>query len=544
MKVKRFLILMIVLLSVVLLSSCEMINDFISSRMRPIPLIQIYNSNMEKTLKMIPNDTLYVQVQGLAPDSEYRIECLDPQDKMITQAVVFSDSEGRIGMLPLWYDIGFQIDPDTLQLYLPEEDISAKAFHIRVVDNTDETASRGATDFRLPFFFISTNADVDRPQPIVMGVKKVNLTGGEIDYTLENVFYSDRQDLSVLDYSEAKDDEGNISPYVPHTKELFVQVDQMTNLADEEDSDVRIWILPSINEPYEEGTWLDSKALFYQNFKVSDLVDTEGVSTPVQIHWPEAMPSYPANVEDVTHQLQIPQWAEGREFSIFVDMQDNEEFGRYEIRQEGYTSYYLDGIDGNGVAGFAVSPFVEPDADYHSLQLASNGYYSYNYSTRKYDFAYADSFKQDGTDTKYKYWYGVPYGVKVSWNPYIVYPRYSWYHPYGAEQQLESVYYGRYVDVYVAKVGEQTSFAPDTPISRYEHAPKVTIPVQYSCQNGSGQQTVWRAPYGGSNNAEVLGDYYIIVDMDRDGNITDGDLIDDVRKDEATDKGGFSVVAN
>lgn len=67
MNKKRTGALFIAVLLVLLLGSCDMINDFIASRTRNIALIQIYNSNHEKTNKLQPNDTLYVEVQGLAP---------------------------------------------------------------------------------------------------------------------------------------------------------------------------------------------------------------------------------------------------------------------------------------------------------------------------------------------------------------------------------------------------------------------------------------------------------------------------------------------
>lgn len=82
MKKYRIPALLLAVFTLLAFSSCDMIQNFIASRTRPIKLIEIYNSNLQKTLKMVPNDTLYVKVQGLSENKGYTIQCLDPDNKV------------------------------------------------------------------------------------------------------------------------------------------------------------------------------------------------------------------------------------------------------------------------------------------------------------------------------------------------------------------------------------------------------------------------------------------------------------------------------
>jgi hypothetical protein len=118
------------------------------------------------------------------------------------------------------------------------------------------------------------------------------------------------------------------------------------------------------------------------------------------------------------------------------------------------------------------------------------------------------------------------YGVKAVFNPYF-----NWW---GNEPQIpvESLYYGLYVDVYVV---DKSKFD----LSRFGHANELnddvdvrgrhsTLSVQPSCYNGSGLMTIWRAPLS-------EGEYYVIVDVNRNGRIDEGvDIIDAVNKQNET----------
>jgi len=369
MKIKRILVLFIVVLCIGLLTSCDMITGFIESRTRHTPLIQIFNSNLEQTRKMIPNDTLYVKVQGLEGNKPYVVQCLDPFGKVISEIYTMTDEEGTIGMSALWYDIGFEVDEDGV-LMMPE-DLTVSAFNIRVVDLNESVESRGITDFKLPFWFITNEDDSARPQPIVMAGKRVVDDG---TFSVENAFYSVGTTLTSVIYPDEY--EGT-----PLTNTLYVQVAQFEPLREVSDGlndPVRIWILPFSGASYEPGTQISGNALFYIDFTVQALItasEEEGVLIP----WPVIQPTSTINVDETDKQDEIPIWAEGQAFSVFLDMmddgEDSESAGRYDVKQEGTESFYLDNIDGNGVAGFIVKEPPEVFTGYIPLQLASGGMY-------------------------------------------------------------------------------------------------------------------------------------------------------------------------
>ena len=101
MKTRKMVLISLVLVLVALLSSCDQINSFIASRTRPLPVIQTFNSNLVETKNLKPNDTMFVQVQHLAPNSAYTVECLDPSNNLITMLTAFSDESGVISPSPI-----------------------------------------------------------------------------------------------------------------------------------------------------------------------------------------------------------------------------------------------------------------------------------------------------------------------------------------------------------------------------------------------------------------------------------------------------------
>ncbi len=545
MKTKQIIALFIALLCIGVLASCDLINEFIESRTRPIPLIQIFNSNLEKTLKMVPNDTLYVQVRGLEPDKDYTIQCLDPVDKVIVEIITMSDENGIIGISPLWYDIGFKQDEDG-NLTLAEEEVALKAFYIRVFD--EEAVARGKTDFRLPFFFVSSNDNFERPQPIVMAGKVVDVDGDD-KFTMENAFYSDYpdhsdQELPTIDeYPDGYDG-------TPLTNKLYVKVASMTPLIEGDEGltkKVRIWILPFTGDSFREGERIVDNALFYKDFTVEELMEDPaakayGGPTGVHMPWPVDRPTGYVDIDGLeTAQKQdlIPAWAEGESFSVFLDMMDKDVRGVYEIMKEGFTSFYLDSIDGNGVAGFIVKEKPIPPADYVSLQLASGGVFRWRYNATtyryEYDYDYRDTFIKSGYDTRWSSHSGAFWGrgVKVIWNPYRT--------PAGWQASgasMPSSFWGQYVNVYIVDASQ--SLDAKAPIIAATGTFMRRVPVQYGCSNGWWQQTIWRAPM-------TPGAYMIIVDMDRDGEISDFDLVDNLKSDgtkwvEGDKNIGFKVV--
>lgn len=498
--------LALALMAVLLLGSCDLINNFIASRTRNIAVIQIYNSNHVKTNKLQPNDTLYVEVQGLKAGGYYKVECLDPLGKVITMMTAVADDSGIIAPAPLWYDVGFkQVWDSTLSRWvakLPTDtELGLSAFNIHVQSLDQNADSLTMTDFKLPFFVIY-NTDISRPQPIVMAGRKV---GGE--FVLENAF-------------EAGD-------------ELYVKVANLDSLPTPEPASgkANIYIVPFDAGFYGDGQIITNKVLI-QEATVQELTDGVKITATAD--------SWAGGNSWAT----IPGNAKGKAFSVIVDVNDN---GIFEVLKEGTTDYYLDGIDGNGVAGFIVKqdPIIPPvgNVDYIPANIASGGVtWGHFWFENWPEYDYRDSFNSDGSGTQYGWdWQFGGYGVKALWNPYLSHD------PQVPNSDETSLYYGKYVDVYIVKANDGTNaddmldLTGQKTIVPVTGTYKMTMPVQYACTNGANQQTIWRAS---SWEPMTVGNYCVVVDVDQNGKVSDGDLVDNLHKTEATptDGIGFSVV--
>ena len=486
MKKIRTQALLLALLAVLLFGSC----DFLASRIRPLPpVIQLYNSALQRTLKLMPNDTLYVQVSGLAAASMYTVECLDANGGIITSILAESDADGVIQPTALWYDIGFKWDATLnggaggIKLGSDAElGLTSFEVHVKSAGQVSGLSSKAATDFALPFFVVY-NTQIARPQPIVMAGKMVSSV-----FNLENAF-----------------DSGDT---------LYVKVANIDKGLPPAQNTARVYVVPFSGTNYEDGSLIEN-AYFYVDANLQSLKD--GLLIP----WLN-------NIGDPT----IPVGERGRAFSVIVDFDNN---GYYNVLQEGTNDYYLDGIDGNGVAGFIVRQPPITTAQTVSLNLVSGGIFTYNWQNYQYDYDYRDSFRSDGSDTKVAYYYGVGPGVKVIWNPY------AYYDGWNNDPTGSALYYGRYINLYIIKSGGTvtgwdlgTSLTDPSILIR-----TLRLPVQYGCQNGLNQQTIWPAPM-------TAGDYALVLDMDESATITNGDVIDDLNRSGSvrvidTKRSGFSI---
>ena len=506
MKRSGTILVLLMALFAMILASCDAISQFIDSRTRKVALITIYNSNHEETNKLQPNDTLYVEVQGLKAGGFYRIECQDPEGKIITMLTAIADDEGVIGPSPLWYDVGFvKYYDESAQIYrskLPTDtQLGLRAFNIHVV--SEDTEDKGAkaltmTDFSLPFYVVFSTS-VSRPEPIVMAGRMVS---GE--FYLENAFES-----------------GDV---------VYVKVANLDALPVPApvSGKAKIYLVPFTGEYIEDGSTI-SHEVFSQEVMVEDLKD--GVVL-------QGTDAYTSAVWDGT--TGIPVLARGYAYSVIVDINAN---GIYEVKKDGTTDYYLDGIDGNGVAGFIVKKPPTPptpDVDYIPANIASGG--TMGWATHSFgywpDYDYRNEFHANGYDTKYAYdWqsgsYG--YGVKAIWNPYV---NINMAHDPNSDSTL---YYGRYVDVWIVESTALDLTGGDDLVAAHSGETygtrKLTLPVQSACDNGSLQQNIWRAPM-------LMGEYCVVVDLDRDGKVSDGDIVDNVDKADNKQTWGFKVISN
>jgi len=130
---------------------------------RPLPteeLITIYNSDMEKTNKLKPLDTMYVKLGGLKANSKHEINILDSDKNLITTTQVYTDDDGVVEATPVWYDVGLKKpDADHDKFYVDsttKSGVVMKSFYINVKDSY---ANGSDTDFNQAFFYILKKND-------------------------------------------------------------------------------------------------------------------------------------------------------------------------------------------------------------------------------------------------------------------------------------------------------------------------------------------------------------------------------------------------
>ena len=209
---------------------------------------------------------------------------------------------------------------------------------------------------------------------------------------------------------------------------------------------------------------------------------------------------------------------------------------------------YTAGVDLLASLGFSVRDTTANSiANLIFANIASGGVFNYvwwdhwTWSNNPRDFDYRDSFHANGLDTKYAYGgAGTPsgYGIKAVWNPYL---RSNWS---VVPANTPSIYDGQWVDVYIVNAAT-ADLSANAALGSGGNADvaggKKTMPVQRSCWNGACQQNIWSPNF-------TVGSYFVIVDINRDGLLTEGvDMVDAVRQDGTTiaqdpSVVGFSVV--
>jgi hypothetical protein len=498
------------LVVVLAFASCDVITNFIASRTRNIAVIQIFNSNREETKYFQPNDTLYVQVQGLAAGGSYQVECLDPDGNIITTMTADANADGVIVPSPLWYDVGFKrklVDfgggITRWKAVLPETDLGLNAFYIRVHDATvaDNVTT---TDFKLPFFVVY-GTDVSRPKPIIVASKKDASTG---EYYIENAF-----------------DVGD---------EMYLQIANLTSLPSPPPASgkMKLYIVPFDAAYYKNGDAINN-AVAEQDVSVEDFYSSAtSTYTPLKITAASFAWFGAGNWST------IPAAAASHAFSIILDVNGND---IYEEKMDGTKNYYLDGIDGNGVAGFIVKQTAPAATDYIAANIASGGItWQHAWFEAWPDYDYRNTFKADGSGTQYAWgndsWADCGLGIKAIWNPYINNPLTSATNP----NVSATLYSGK--DVWVYIVAAPLSLVSGTPLVPASGTKKWIMPVQYACTNGSAQQNIWPASY---SNPMTVGKYCVVVDLDESGTFTKGDIIDDLNKagvEDTIGTVGFEVV--
>jgi len=211
---------------------------------------------------------------------------------------------------------------------------------------------------------------------------------------------------------------------------------------------------------------------------------------------------------DGTVQVKNPNAGTGQ-YDIVVDYNNN---GLYDAAGDLVVTVTIVNTDANDL----------PKVQY--ANIASSGKFSSG------NYGYKDTYLSDCSDT-YTSSY-VALGLKGIWNPYI--KQYNT----AAGDTTRTLYQGNYVDVYIVSAAVnlkdwETIVLTDAIDVTGRHK---TLPVQYSCGNGAGQQNIWLPTL-------TIGSYYVIIDVNQNGQIDEGvDIIDAMNAAGQTIKDDASIV--
>jgi hypothetical protein len=315
MKLVKYLTLSAVTAGVLLSTGC-----FKEKELPAEQLITIYDSNMQETLKIAPLETVYVKVAGLEPNQLHKISILDADGNEVSFTQLKSDDTGVIGPVPVWYDVGLQKDENGN--YVIKQGLDLKAFYVRVqsLENKD-------TDFKQDFFLLLKKPDSpdELPKPIV---EAVDNNGNIINTFME----------TGTKTPDGEDD---------NLTKVYVKAQRLpAKLLDGSDvKSVDIYIVPT-GDKFQNGMDLEAMAITSRKdvpVKLSDNKAYTYIDTPVLV-WDLNKGPYLINPND-----------NNNAYSVIVDVNRN---GKLDIGEDldgdGVFDKFIDGIDGQGVAGFIV----------------------------------------------------------------------------------------------------------------------------------------------------------------------------------------------
>jgi hypothetical protein len=294
-------------------------------------LITIYDSNLKETNKIAPLETMYVKIGGIAPNQLHRIEILDPNGKLISFAEVKSDENGVIGPMPIWYDVGVERKKlnGKWKYSIVSDNLSIKAFYVRVksLENKD-------TNFKQNFFLLlkKPNNPNEMPKPVVSAVSVED--GNISNATITNTFFE----------TGSKNPDGSDS----NLTKVYVKADRLpykTKVGDEYKTydSVDIYVVPFTGGVFENGTDLEEIAITSRKDVKVDDNQTFRTLKPTLI-WNLNRDPKLINPGDSNNA-----------YSIIIDTNKN---GKFDVGEDldgnGQYDKYIDGIDGQGVAGFIV----------------------------------------------------------------------------------------------------------------------------------------------------------------------------------------------
>jgi hypothetical protein len=312
-------------------------------------LITIYDSNLKETQKLAPLETMYVKIAGLAPNEVHKVEILDPDLKVVSEAEVFSNDEGVIEPMPIWYDVGLERQDDG-NYTITKRDLSLKAFYVRVT-----SLENSGTNFKQDFFLLlkKPTDKNDMPKPVVTSV---SLEDG-INDKIENTFFE----------TGSKNPDGSDS----NLTKVYVKAEQLPYHTIKDGKvintdKVDIYVVPFAGGTFENGMDLTSIAI----------TSRKGVSTDDNETFRSLKPTL---IWDLNKAPQLKNPGDSNNaYSIIIDTNQN---GKLDIGEDldndGKYDRYIDVIDGQSSAGFIVMDTEANNLDY-SVTDSNNNLFLYH----------------------------------------------------------------------------------------------------------------------------------------------------------------------
>ncbi len=332
---------------------------------RPLPtdeLISIYNSDLEKTNRMKPLDTMYVKVGGLKANEKHEIRILDSDRNLITSTQEYANEDGVIEATPIWYDVGLKKPDATHDKFYVDSGLEIKSFYINVVDtynNGDDT------DFEQPFFYV-LKEEAENQEMTVTTVTVPSTVNSDTD-----------AEVIIPDVEATHGTTVNLANYIRPKVYASLSTGEMENAFEEHDSKsmdgtesplskvyLKVDELPLklFNTGTDSDTDITDIDIYIVPFGQSDIEDINLTSKSVA-SVTKTRTELLASVQEIWDiDLQNPT-NENNAYSIVLDINRDGKYTKgIDINGDNLSDVFIDGVDGVYTAGFIVknTPANEP----------------------------------------------------------------------------------------------------------------------------------------------------------------------------------------
>jgi hypothetical protein len=299
---------------------------------RPLPgtgFVTLYNAENRRTLEFSPLETVYVGLDGLAPDKRYEVDAVDVEDNVISSLTATTDASGTMRPAALWFDIGIRRATDgTGDAFVPTDDeLVVRSFFVRL------RSEDGLTNFRQPFSIVYRTRSIDeRPQTVAYAA---NANG-----SVSNAFHEAG--------SNAYDEALRRVERSPRTK-VYLGIDRL----DAAVSELDVYVVPFVGQPFANGDSLAARlgGAIRKRLTRNDLTRIDGQSGFVSREpiWDIDTTNAPGSTARLTNPTEAT-----TAYSIVVVTDPSRPTLKLSDVVNGRNVSITDAVDGNAVPGFIV----------------------------------------------------------------------------------------------------------------------------------------------------------------------------------------------